>query len=191
MALTFDADIHAYHLNGVRLPSVTQVLFEAGLVDTAWYTDEARLRGTYVHAALALDHEGELDDDTLDPALAPYVTAWREYKRDAAIQVLSYEQPVCDPERGYAGTYDVIVTDATVMPPLLIDVKSGEPEPWAELQTAAYARAVKATDLPVLRRAALWLRDDGTYRLIRHTDRNDERLFLACLEIVQWKRANL
>lgn len=192
-ALAFDHATHTYTLDGRVLPSVTQVLQAVGLVNSDWFTDEARLRGQYVHAAIALDQEGALDDATLDPALVPYVAAWRQFVRDTGFVALSWEQPVVDAERGYAGTYDVIgrlTSTIGVLPPALIDIKSGAPQAWVALQTAAYARAARTPAMPLLARAALWLRADGTYRYLPQTNRADERVWLAALEVYQWQTAN-
>jgi len=193
MPLTFDDSSHTYTLDGAVLPSVTQVLNDIFYTPGAeWFTEEARLRGSYVHAAIALDHEGALDDDTLDPALAPYVAAWRAFKRESDFRPLAWEQAVCDPARGYAGTYDVIgqMGDNPLVPPVLIDYKTGTPPPYAALQTGAYARIAKSDRWPTLRRAELWLRPDGTYRFTLHTDRADERVFLSALEVFSWKKAH-
>ncbi|MCX6553146.1 MAG: hypothetical protein NTY02_19455, partial [Acidobacteria bacterium] len=175
---------------GRVLPSVTEILRGVGLVDTTFFTEDGRTRGRYVHEALALDHDGALDDETLDPALRPFVDAWRACKRDKDFRVLAFEQGVCDAVRGYAGTYDLLVRegDNSLLAPILIDIKSGQPSPWVCLQTAAYARASKTPEMPLLRRASLWLRPDSLYRLDFHTDRHDERVFLSALEVYQWNQ---
>lgn len=193
MTLTFDVASHAYALDGLALPSVTRVLGDIFYNPAAdWATEENRLRGQYVHAAIALDHEGVLDDDTLDPALVPYLDAWRTFKRDVGFVPFAWEQAVCDPQRGYAGTYDVVgqFGDNPRFPPVLIDYKSGPPPHYTPLQTAAYARIAKGDRWPTLRRAGLWLRPDGTYRLDMHTDRADERTWLSALEVFQWKQTH-
>ena len=48
--LTFDAEKHEYRLDGVRLPSVTQIIADAGLYgNTSYFTDYSRDRGSFVH----------------------------------------------------------------------------------------------------------------------------------------------
>lgn len=193
MPLTFDVASHRYALDGRVLPSVTQILGDVFYNPAAeWATEENRLRGHYVHAAIALDHEGALDEATVDYRLFPYIEAWRTFKREADFRPLAWEQPVYDAQRGYAGTYDVIgqLGDNPLFPPVLVDYKSGQPPHYTPLQTAAYARVAKGDRWPTLRRAGLWLRPDGTYRLDMHTDRADERTFLSALEVFQWKQAH-
>lgn len=194
MPLTFDADTHTYTLDGRVLPSVTEILGNVFYnPDAEWFTEEARLRGQYVHAAIALDNDGELDRHALDPRLVPYVAAWLTFKSDTDFRPLAWEQMVYDEARGYAGTFDVIgqLGDNPLFPPVLIDYKTGAPPEITALQTAAYARVAKGDRWPTLRRAGLWLRPDGSYRLTPHSDRADERMFLSALEVFQWKTARL
>lgn len=186
--VVFDAVAHRYTLpNGRILPSVTQVIHEAGLVDTTWFTDEARERGTAVHLAIALGDD--LDFEALDDRLRPYVDGWRAFLVDTRAEVLVTERRVCDPVAGYAGTLDSILR----MPDLgdyLIDVKSGGLPATVGLQTAAYRRAYlldQMTPTP-LRRGCVHLPGDGSYRFVQLTDRQDEATFLAALRISLWKR---
>ena len=58
--IQFDEAAHVYTVAGVERPSVTQILKDAGLIDTTWYTDEARQRGRAVHLAAQF-----LDEDDL------------------------------------------------------------------------------------------------------------------------------
>lgn len=41
-----------------------------------------------------------------------------------------------------------------------------------------------------IKRAAVELHDDGTYKLITYDDRQDAKIWLACLACYQWKRNN-
>ena len=188
----FDAEAHTYTtLDGRRLPSVTAIIKGAGLMDEAWWNTYARDRGSMAHQAVALIHEDALDRETLDPVLAPYVAAWDGFARASAATAILWEQRVADAERGYAGTLDVVLEMAGDPAPWVVDLKTGPPQPWAALQTAAYARAVKPILLaPRLKRAALALAGDGTWKLTEHTDRQDEKVFLAALEVYTWKQSH-
>ena len=46
MRVTFDKETHIYKIDGVVVPSNTQILSETGLVDSSWYTQEGADRGT-------------------------------------------------------------------------------------------------------------------------------------------------
>lgn len=50
MNLTYDDNRHEYRLDGVLVPSVTQALKLAGLIDLRWFTADDAALGTAVHA---------------------------------------------------------------------------------------------------------------------------------------------
>lgn len=185
--LQFDEAAHRYTLDGRELVSVTQALTEAGFIDARWFTDEAALRGTYVHAAVALHVEGDLAEDSLDPVIRPYFTAYLAFRRESGFVVDACEERICDPVLGYAGTLDLRGQLPSQRPPRvdILDIKTGAVPSWVGYQTAAYARLVPGV---LKRRWALQLRADGTYRLDPLTNTTDERVFLAALTVAQAKR---
>ena len=99
---------HRYTLNGVSLESVTGILAAEGFIDTAFYDEYSRTRGTYVHAARHLDDNGDLEESTLDPVIAPYLEAWRRFKRESGFVVDQSEIPLANALYKYAGKPDVI-----------------------------------------------------------------------------------
>lgn len=83
----FDAFSHVYTVDGVRFPSVTQVLQASGLIDFSKIPSpmllEARDRGTAVHQANHYYNENDLDLETFClefPDYAPYVRAWADFR---------------------------------------------------------------------------------------------------------------
>jgi hypothetical protein len=182
--LRFDEAEHRYYLGNRELPSVTGILKAAGLVDDRFYTEESRLRGTYVHTACCLLDEDDLEIESLDEVLRPYVEAYAAFKSVARPTWQFVEHRVCDDVHGYAGTLDRagIVNGK----PLLIDIKTGTVPPWVALQTAAYRRCLPGGH--TYRRAALHLKADATFNLIELPDRHDEAVFLGALGVVQWKQ---
>ena len=187
-ALTFDAEAHAYRLGDRRLPSVTQVLGAVWLIEDEWYTEESRVRGRYVHKATMFEEREGLDDSSIDGRLAGYITAYRAFIRDVRPgPCILLEQPLADPVLGYAGTEDQLRPMFNSLG--LIDHKTGSEAPWHPIQTGAYDRLVQVYDpsLPPRKRYVLYLRKDGTYRLIEHTDRTDFKIFQAALTLAQFK----
>jgi hypothetical protein len=181
--IQFNADRHEYSVNGVVYPSVTQVLKIAGLIDTTWFTDEARERGSYVAQATHMLDEGTLDESSLDPALVPYVEAWKKFLADSKAEVIASEYAVVNTTYGYAGTLDrwlILNRHDTI-----IDIKGGQPLPWHPIQTAAYAGCLKTH----FQRGSVYLRDNGTYRLKMHNDENDRAVWMAALVIAKWKQS--
>lgn len=180
--LRFDADQHRYWLGDRELPSVTTVLKSAGLIDTSHYTaGDAALRGTYVHEAVAMTN---LDEDALDSCLRGYVKAWRVFMEENVVAITFKEERVCHPTYSYAGTYDCLGTlDGEWW---LLDVKTGVHERWHGLQTAAYMDCIPYTGKH-LRRGAVHLKPDGTYKMVVHADPDDLTVFRAALNIYHWK----
>jgi len=183
--LTFDAASHSYTWQPtpdavpVRLLSVTEVLRRAGMVDTTGFNDNVRDRGSRVHQAVAFDHDGTLDEQTAADVM-PYVVTWRRFVAESGFSPKTWERPIADPVRGYAGTYDVVGSLAGRS--ALIDIKTGVPQPWVGAQLAAYARCLN--DGPA--RYCLHLTPER-YVLTEYRDRNDERLFLAALTVATWQ----
>lgn len=180
--IQFDPATHTYTLDGTRLVSVTQALKAAGIIDDTWYSSEACLRGTYVAQATELADRGELDEENLDPALKPYVDAWKGFLLDTGCRVVTIESPVWSSLFGYAGTLDRVVNFGHGID-CIVDIKTGGVEDWHQLQTAAYQLAL---EMPA-DRMAVYLRDDGTYSARSHTDPNDSKVFLAAVAVANWK----
>jgi hypothetical protein len=194
--LRFDPLLHRYEYDGRELISVTTALREAGLIDDAFWNEEARLRGEYLHRAIALHNEGDLDINALDPKLVPYFTGYEKFLRDTRVAVEYTEKRVFDDAVGYAGTLDLVVAWLSedkdrVVRRGLVDVKSGSVPPSVGPQTAAYLRLARPMfgppHIPVYR-FALHLPGDHTYRLIPLTDAQDEQTFLAALRVATFRR---
>jgi hypothetical protein len=189
MRVEFDQSTHTYTLNGRRVPSVTQVLkpledFSRVPRDVL---EAARIFGQHVHAAVDLCNRGELDWLSLDPALVPYVDAWRTFIADTGAVVIASEMRVVHEKLGYAGTGDVVLAWGKRI--VLPDVKSTAVVPvTVGAQTAAYAKAYhsmvggKEPD-----RYCIQLGADGKYKLHPRRDPADWSLFLSCLNVHKFK----
>ena len=186
MKVEFDPEKHLYTVDGEPFPSVTQVLLSEGFVDTQWFTDYGRERGSLAHLCIHYEDTGELDEATVDPALAPYLAAYRRFKRESGFVVSSSEVPLANPVYRFAGTPDKFGTfrDAECA---LLDVKTGAMPPWAAIQTAAY-ELLKGSPY---KRFGLQLKADGSYKLHPFKDRQDKQIFLSTLAVYQWKNNNL
>lgn len=142
--LDFDEEHHAYTVDGTVRPSVTQALKDAGLIDTSWYTDEARLRGKAVHAACQFLDEDDLDWDTVLPEYQGYVRAWEKFKRESGFQIgrdadrhFLIEYRLYHPGFGYCGTLDR--QGSIGSSDYILDLKTGGPEDWHAYQLAGYS----------------------------------------------------
>lgn len=183
MNLALDPASHTYTLDGKELPGVTQVLSAEGFIDQAWFTEYGRDRGTKVHQTIEFYDADELDEDSLDAVLRPYLEAWRRFRAEAHVAVEASEVRLASEVYGFAGTIDKLATIGIV--PAILDIKTGQVQPWAAIQLAAYHILLNQT---ARKRYAVQLNNDGSYRLQEFKDRNDRAVFLAALAVNKWKR---
>lgn len=184
--LAFDAASHVYTLDGVRLPSVTQALESVGLVDYTFIPPRTRImaleRGRAVHEAIALDLEGDLDEDSV-AELMPYVEAARAARRHYGIERPdAWEYASYHDRFRYAGTLDLKCRE------LIIDWKTNKAEHWVRYQLAAYAAWFN--EPTAIRRMCVELHDDATftpYVFPAREFRSDFGVFLAALQVYNAK----
>ena len=173
--LAFYDDRHVYELDGVKIPSVSEVLrFGSrevyGTVDQ--YTlDNAADRGTRVHAACeALDATGacEVEED-----IVPYISAYKSFLADHGPQWVATERAVYHMDKWYAGRLDRYGMLRGKNCILDIKTTSKIEKRLIVPQLTAYAQAWEAMGgAPVQSLYVLQLRKDGTYKL-RSMDRDD------------------
>lgn len=192
MTPQLDEETHVYTVNGVEVPSVTQVLASVGIVDYSFLGADREVyltRGRAIHVATHYDDEGDLDDTTLQPEHLPYLQAWRKFRFDSGFIPSRIEVPHYNPMWHYCGTPDRVglMGDEAC----LVDLKSGTAPWWVAIQTAAYATFFEQPGR--FRRIGVELHDDGTYRRIDFACRDflrDFRVFQAALVVYQAKRTN-
>lgn len=192
--LTFDKEKHEYRLDGKMIPGVTSILSSAGLVDFSRVpADTLRLaqeRGTAVHAACTLHDAGSLDYESLDPAIWPYLEAWATFCKQTGFVLNMAEHVVHSQKHCYAGTFDRL---GMMNGLVIIDIKTSEVVRQATgVQLAAYLQAAEESGclgMPAkkYKRFAVHLYDNGTYELEPYTNPRDWTVFLAALQIHNFK----
>jgi hypothetical protein len=213
--LEFDPVAHAYTLDGERVPSVTQILKHAGVIDfssvPAPILETARMRGTHVHAAVHYYNEHDLDLDRFAadfPECYPYVRAWVRFTNVRRFRAVLNERRIASRRYKVAGTADCFgFLDGQ---PVLLDFATGDPRDVAkDLQTAAYyalaldwsadgddpeLASFLASSRGALRRYGVELRADGAFSLHPYVGATDFREFLALVtayRIVATRRASM
>lgn len=184
--ITLDA-AHVYtDSSGAVYDSVTSFLAQGGFVDDEWFTPESRLRGSYVHQAIDLDLQHDLAEPADDDPIRGYILAARRFLVEAQTMTLFAELPLADPTLRIAGTLDwlgQVHGTATI-----VDWKSGQPQPAHQLQLAAYKHLAFVNELGArFARATVYLRPDGTYKMVSHTDRHDWQIAQAALTLARWR----
>jgi hypothetical protein len=186
----FDADKHAYYVGGRQVPSVTQLLYDFGMVDTGWYTEAVRMRGTVVHTLCELDDSNDLDDSSVDERLAGYLKAWRTFRSDTELEIGAIEQIVHNDKLGFCGRLDRLVRIRGRL--AILDIKTGVPVPAVALQLAGYASCYENSS--EFQRIAVQIRDDGDYRVREFPTKEFNRdlaVFRGLCSAYHWKLENL
>lgn len=190
----FEPEGHIYRVGGRQLTSVSHVLewggvkprFMGGGRDPAFYTE----RGHAAHLAMRLDLEGRLDESSVCDVVQPYLHAGRGFCAATGLVPQALELQLYDEALGVAGTLDVL----GLLPLLknaegawLLDWKMGVKEAWHKVQTAAYAHLYGRRDL---NRGTVYLSEDGSHHLERHTDPADYNAFMGAIGVANWRRRN-
>ena len=168
------------------MPSVTTVIGNSGLIDSRFYDDFSRDRGTAVHLVCELHDLGVLDESTVDPRIAPRLEAWKLFTAEtgAMWDEGGIERRVYSRTHHYAGTLDRLGSVSGWR--TLVDIKSGVPHSSTALQTAAYTKAA----FECCNRMAVHLKDDGKYKIYPYkiTDLDyDFSVFEALLTLQRWR----
>lgn len=182
MKIDFDEEKHEYSVNGVRIPSVSEILSPLSAERygelNPWMLKAAAAKGTAVHESCELIDYGVEPDE--DPEIDGYLLAYQTFLLEHDVEWEMIERLVgfyrglpFDDEFGelplYAGTLDRFgMVDGE---PTVVDIKtyasmSTDAQLSASCQTALYKDAIESKGAFVMKRAILHLRKDGTYRLV-------------------------
>lgn len=189
--LTFNEGDHTYDLDGMNVPGVTSVLDPySGLEFMREHRAELLQRagefGNHVHQACHLLNLEELDWDSLDPTLVPYVRAWEDFLEDTGAIVVKSEHKVYSVRHKFAGTLDVIVDWKQRL--RMIDLKTTASIPkTVGPQTAAYKEAhAEMTGQYISDRYCLLLKPDGRYKSKKLDNPADWTIFQSALNVYNW-----
>jgi len=190
--LAFDESRHIYKLDGIIIPSVTQILNEGGLVNLDWIdadllADKADL-GQKVHSTTELYDTQDLDFNKLHPTLKNYLDGWIKFRKDYDFIPAEIEMQLFHPVYRYAGRIDRVgfaKEDLTI-----VDIKSGTKQKVHALQTAGYKCMYdvgKKKTEQIKRRLCVYLNQDG-YKVEEYKNTQDINVFLSALTITNYKR---
>jgi hypothetical protein len=186
--LTFDAATHTYRFEGKVIPSVTQCLKTAGIIDYSMIPQDilrrAAARGTAVHRACELYDLDTLDESTLDAEVGGYLEGYKKFLRDTRFQPSRIEQRCYHEKFRYAGTLDR--TGILKGQLVLLDFKTGIVLEGHRAQLAAYTMTFPMPRR--YRRIGLQLKGEGDYKIHEFPIRDlalDFNTFLGALHHTQ------
>jgi hypothetical protein len=107
-AVEFESDGHVYTYQGQHWPSITQILKAEGFINTAFYDEWSRDKGSMVHMAIKYRIDGELDEYSLDPEIVPYLEAFKRFVFESGFEIHFSERPGVNTTHRYSGTPDLI-----------------------------------------------------------------------------------
>ena len=196
---SFQPETHEYFFSGEPIPSCTEALEIAGMIDFDHVSAELLERkgelGREVHKARHLHDEGRLL--SYDPAVGNYLIAWTTFRKDSGFipRLSEHWQGAELNGMRYGMQLDAIGKFPGDRIETIIDVKIGEIYPHHPIQLAGYAAGLDhpSFSTPLSRfyarkRAIVQLRSDGTYKLRFFDDRGDFDVFVSALYIAAWKK---
>lgn len=163
MNLTFEAKAHEYRLDGVKIPSVSEILKVTGRHGGYGFGPTSAQRGTAVHKWCEIYDRGNASErdfnlswDNVDEELKPFVEAYIKFSEEwPGGDWWWIEERVWSSDYLYAGTLD------RRSPDVLLDIKTGSVADWHGLQLTAYDMCFEKRH----KLFNLYLRSDGRYRL--------------------------
>ena len=138
-------------------------------------------------------NDGQLDETSVDERVEPYLRAWKRFCADFRYEPEVNEMIGYSEKWNFAGTFDTIGTwrQLRKRPRVLIDVKSGLPDPCHGPQTAAYVQLARENDLvdrtEMPQRAVVRLQPNGHYMVDPMMDPGDWATFVAALQCHNFK----
>jgi hypothetical protein len=160
--IEFNAKDHTYKMDGVQLPSVSQILQEAGKVPK-FPNNGAAQRGTDIHDLCKLFDRGVILAGFGEDKYQGYLLAWAQFLIDAKFLSFDHiEEPIGSSIYGFAGTPDRVGIGPAGE--CVIDIKSGQKASFHALQLNAYRiLAEENYGIKVLHLWAVYLRENGRY----------------------------
>lgn len=197
-AFQFISETHQYIVGEAGaervVPSVTQILNGVGLVNydhvPRSILDHKAEVGTAAHAACWFADIDDLNWDTLDLEVEPYVRAWLKFRNETDFIPELIEHRGIASVGGLQYGYTLDRTGLFQGKPTLIEIKctANVEVSWAP-QTAAYEMARRADGDVARYRMAVHLRPNGNYGLVPFRDVSDYAIFKAALAVESWKLA--
>ena len=123
--------------NDTGFPSVSDII--RPYINTKYFTDECRIRGTAIHACCASHIQG-LYFPKLKPEYQGYMDSFKEWADENIEDVILVEERLVDEDLGYCGQLDTVLELKDHEKPCIVDWKTGKTlqKSWI-LSIAAYA----------------------------------------------------
>lgn len=187
-----------YEIDGVGVPSVTQILRLQGIsksLDGApmHRIQEGSRRGHAVHGAIEdILVNGTWDDCLVEPDWYGFIRAAKDWIKEDDPEVLKTEIEVLSPTFRFGGRTDLLcLIDGELT---LVDYKTGPKDKAHGIQLAGYEIGLcdnEEFDIEdIERRLVIYLTKDGKFTRQYFSKKEDGAIFLHALECVHWRIEN-
>lgn len=181
----FDAVNHAYLdlSTGEAFPHITGMLEDAGLVDSRWYTEDSRIRGSAVHRLTADFDMGAIDVPSCTSRYRGWLLGHVYAMERMMPEILEVEIPRVHPVYRYGGRPDRVWRYAGAL--AIPEIKSGDYEKSHPIQTALQAILVEPEyGIPAesFLRFGVYLKSNGKAKVEQFKERRD---FILAREIIK------
>lgn len=172
----FDEKIHSFAINGVGIPSVTQIISE--IVGTSWKAEPWYLeRGRAIHKCAEFIIKSK--EFKFDERLTGYITALKSFFKIVKPELIGCEQVVYSEIYRFAGILDLGCKIGGVK--TIIDWKHSIDKNRIPLQLGGYSVALKEmTKEEFNQGVGVQIKEDGTFQMTDKIDlRRPRNEFLA------------
>lgn len=176
--ILFDSYKHEYFVDGIKIPSVSEILKTTGIVDDKFFNEKSASYGKFIHSMLEHYDNSELDEDYLKEKDFNILTQYKKFLSDFQIDIIEVEKKIFNKEYFYAGTYDRLAVSQKTGHMFLIDIKTGSVAKSHAIQLAAYAMCI---NFPVVR-IGLYL-TESSYKVRKFEDEGDKHIFKSAITV--------
>ncbi len=190
--LSFDPKKHIYRLDGVQIPSFSEIATAMGI--TQYYGDNqiAMDFGTKFHLATKFLDKGTLNRKTINAPLIPLLEGYEKFKRDYGVKVIPeyIEIPICSYKYRFGVTPDRIYMVKDELS--VVEFKTNTVMPVsATLQTAFQQIAAEEYyGIKIKCRYGVQFPLEGGYKIFPYTNKMDLQTALCFLSSFNWLKKN-
>lgn len=184
----FDEGTHTAKINGIIVPTISQVLTETGYC--SYEKISLRKRKKSLNFGKAFHLAAELDDNdnlgSCDEKLLPYVEQYRKFKKNFKLDFFDInEERFYSKRLMFSGQPDKFHRGKNI----LFELKTGEPADWHRFQTAGQEILIleRFPGLKIKQRWAVYFKEK-TYSIKVHNLKTDKQEFLKILSDCHAKR---
>lgn len=190
---TFDEFGHLYKIDGVVIPSVSQILQANGLSDFSMVKpdilERAKQFGLGVHKGCELHDLKTLDRDSLCDPLVPYITQWQRFLTTFKVQILDIERRFWSTKYRFGGCLDRVAIINSKLTDVEIKTTTSI-SPTTAIQTMGYKilydEGRKFKD-KIKKRLVVQLKEKS-FEIKEYRDARDEQIFMSCLTVLNYKK---